>query len=79
MSAALEAWSNGVPFSTPIPVIIYPIIAYFCITGGLTATGMFVVQGKNTVLLQQIQTAFLASLLLGFGSIFTSIAIGIYL
>ncbi|CAO3646354.1 unnamed protein product [Cunninghamella blakesleeana] len=79
MSTALESWSAGVPFSSPIPVSLYPLVANLCITGGLTATGMFVVQSKNTLILQQFRTAFLASFLLGFGAIFTSIAIGIYL
>lgn len=36
-------------------------------------------QGKNTPLIQQLQTAMLASILLGFGAIFASNAAGVYL
>jgi hypothetical protein len=36
-------------------------------------------QGQKTPLLQQIQTALVASVLLGFGAIFASNAAGVYL
>ncbi|KAI8084444.1 uncharacterized protein BX664DRAFT_337005 [Halteromyces radiatus] len=74
----LDSWNTATPFSPPVPVALCPLLAYFCITGGLASSGLFVVQGKHTRLLNQFQTAFLAAILLGFGAIFTSISIGIF-
>ncbi|ORZ04282.1 hypothetical protein BCR42DRAFT_429392 [Absidia repens] len=77
-TTVLESWNTAAPFSSLIPVALYPLLAYFFITGGLASTGFFVVQGKQTHLASQFTIALLAAVLLGFGVIFTSISIGIY-
>ncbi|KAI8329798.1 hypothetical protein BC941DRAFT_441932 [Chlamydoabsidia padenii] len=77
-TSILESWNEASPYSPVVPVMAYPLLAYFFITGGLASTGLFVVQGKHTNISSQFQTAFFAAILLGFGAIFTSVSIGIY-
>ncbi|OAD67019.1 hypothetical protein PHYBLDRAFT_24833 [Phycomyces blakesleeanus NRRL 1555(-)] len=69
---------NSAPVTAPVPPILYPLLAYISLSAGLLATGMFVVQEKNTLLAKQVQTSLIAALFLGFGTIFTSISVGVY-
>ncbi|KAI7861709.1 hypothetical protein BDF14DRAFT_1886874 [Spinellus fusiger] len=75
---ALEEWTVAAPFSALVSPELYPLLAYISLSGGLLATGMYVVQGNKTSLREQLQMTLLAALLLGFGTIFTSISVGIY-
>ncbi|CAO3615769.1 unnamed protein product [Mucor hiemalis] len=75
----LEDWTAGTPINATIPVGAYPIVTLLTVAAGLFTAGTFVIQGKNTPLIQQLQTAMLASILLGFGAIFASNAAGVYL
>ncbi|KAG2226284.1 hypothetical protein INT45_005956 [Circinella minor] len=78
MSSALSDWKTATPFSAPIPPSVLPFLALFLLSAGLLYGGIFVVQGKNTSLFKQLSTSILASLFLGFGAIFTSVAVGVY-
>ncbi|KAI8060065.1 hypothetical protein BC940DRAFT_312898 [Gongronella butleri] len=77
MSSPLSIWQTASPFQPVLPVTIYPLIAYFCVTIGLAATGVFVVQGSRTHVAKQLQTALAASVLLAFGAVLTSVSIGL--
>ncbi|KAG2214714.1 hypothetical protein INT46_000933 [Mucor plumbeus] len=76
---ALDDWMAGSPISAPIPTFAYPVVTLVTIAAGLLAAGTFIIQGNKTPLLQQLQTATVASILLGFGTIFASNAAGVYL
>ncbi|ORY99897.1 hypothetical protein BCR43DRAFT_511053 [Syncephalastrum racemosum] len=76
--SAIELWQNATAIGAPVPPSLYPLLAYVSLSGGLLAAGVFVVQGKNTSVFQQFQTSILASLFLGFGAIFTTNAVGVY-
>ncbi|CDH59029.1 predicted protein [Lichtheimia corymbifera JMRC:FSU:9682] len=76
--SALDDWNAGKPLSAPIPTSLYPLLAYIFLSAGLFMGGMFVVQSKNTSLFKQLQTSLAASLFLGFGAVFTSISVGVY-
>ncbi|KAI9269881.1 hypothetical protein BY458DRAFT_533615 [Sporodiniella umbellata] len=78
MNTALEEWMSGTPISAPIPRSLYFLAAYATLSVGLFAAGNFMIQEKNTAILKQLQTAILASALLGFGAIFASNAAGVY-
>ncbi|KAI8370543.1 uncharacterized protein BYT42DRAFT_582794 [Radiomyces spectabilis] len=73
-----EDWIGATPLKAPIMPALYPLLAYICISSGLLISGIFAVQSKNTSLAKQLQTSLLASMFLGFGAIFTSISVGIY-
>ncbi|KAI8977974.1 hypothetical protein BDB01DRAFT_801533 [Pilobolus umbonatus] len=75
---ALEDWNQGVPVSTWIPVSTYSLFALFLLSSGLFTAGTFAIQSSKTPLSQQVQTALMASILLGFGTIFASNAAGVY-
>ncbi|KAI9004860.1 hypothetical protein CLU79DRAFT_782249 [Phycomyces nitens] len=76
--SGLEEWMNSAPVTAPVPPMLYPLLAYISLSGGLLATGMFVVQEKNTAIEKQVQTSVVAAFFLGLGTIFTSISVGIY-
>ncbi|KAI8887055.1 hypothetical protein K501DRAFT_212764 [Backusella circina FSU 941] len=77
--SALEEWLAGSPVSAPIPTVAFPVVTLLTVLSGLATAGTFIIQGQKTPLLQQIQTALVASFLLGFGAIFASNAAGVYL
>ncbi|KAI7897875.1 uncharacterized protein BX663DRAFT_444199, partial [Cokeromyces recurvatus] len=74
-----DDWMTGTPIRAPLPTSVYPIAALLTISAGFLTAGLFIIQGNKTPLLQQLKTAALASLLLGFGAIFASNAAGVYL
>ncbi|CEI90486.1 hypothetical protein G6F70_006921 [Rhizopus microsporus] len=76
---AMDDWISGTPITAPIPRSLYFLAAYFSITIGLFAAGTFIIQEKKTPIIQQLQSAIIASVLLGFGAIFASNAAGVYL
>ncbi|GAN01649.1 hypothetical protein MAM1_0010d01083 [Mucor ambiguus] len=76
---ALDDWMAGSPISAPIPTAAYPVVTLLTVSAGLLAAGTFIIQGNKTPLIQQLQTAIVASILLGFGAIFASNAAGVYL
>ncbi|KAI8148316.1 hypothetical protein BJV82DRAFT_663696 [Fennellomyces sp. T-0311] len=78
MSSALSDWNVATPVSAPIPPSVLPFLATALLGAGLLYGGIFVVQGKNTSLFKQLQTSIVASLFLGFGAIFTSVSVGVY-
>lgn len=75
----LDDWTAGTPIKATIPLSAYPIVTLVTVAAGLFTAGNFVIQSKNTPLVQQLQTAILASILLGFGAVFASNAAGVYL
>ncbi|CEP14427.1 hypothetical protein [Parasitella parasitica] len=76
---ALEDWMAGSPISAPIPAVAYPVVTLVTISAGILAAGSFIIQGNKTPITQQLQSAVIASTLLGFGAIFASNAAGVYL
>ncbi|KAI9340734.1 hypothetical protein BD770DRAFT_476510 [Pilaira anomala] len=76
---AYDEWMTATPISAPIPTSVYPMVTFITIAAGLFAAGRFAILDSKTALIQQIQAALLASVLLGFGSIFASNAAGLYL
>ncbi|KAI9495092.1 hypothetical protein BDB00DRAFT_815824 [Zychaea mexicana] len=78
MSSALSDFNAASPLSTPIPPSVFPFLALIFLSAGLLHGGIFVVQGKNTSLFIQFQTSVLASIFLGFGAVFTSVSVGVY-
>ncbi|EIE80146.1 hypothetical protein G6F46_007693 [Rhizopus delemar] len=75
----IDEWMSGSPISAPIPRSLYFLAAYITLSIGLFAAGSFVIQEKKTPVIQQFQSAVIASALLGFGIIFASNAAGVYL
>ncbi|KAG1458827.1 hypothetical protein G6F56_006302 [Rhizopus delemar] len=76
---AIDEWMSGTPITAPIPRSLYFLAAYVTLSIGLFAAGTFMIQEKKTPVLKQLQSAILASTLLGFGAIFASNAAGVYL
>ncbi|KAI9486981.1 MAG: hypothetical protein EXX96DRAFT_551404 [Benjaminiella poitrasii] len=76
---SFDDWMAGTPIRAPIPTSTYSIVALLAISAGFFTAGSFIIQGNKTPLFQQLKTAVLASLLLGFGAIFASNAAGLYL
>ncbi|KAI9312126.1 hypothetical protein BX666DRAFT_1989008 [Dichotomocladium elegans] len=77
--SALDAWNAGTALTAPVPTSLYPVLSCIFLVIGLVLAGSFVVQSKSTSLLKQVQTSLGASVFLGFGIIFTSISVGVYL
>ncbi|KAI9253424.1 hypothetical protein BDA99DRAFT_519730 [Phascolomyces articulosus] len=78
MSSALIDWKAASSLSAPIPPSVLPFLALAFLSAGLLYGGIFVVQGKNTSLFNQLSISILASLFLGFGAVFTSVSVGVY-
>ncbi|CAO3684690.1 unnamed protein product [Rhizopus stolonifer] len=76
---AIDEWMSGTPITAPIPRSLYFLAAYVTLSIGLFAAGTFMIQEKKTPVLKQLQSAILASVLMGFGAIFASNAAGVYL
>ncbi|OBZ83143.1 hypothetical protein A0J61_08809 [Choanephora cucurbitarum] len=76
---ALDDWTTGTPISATIPTSVYPVVTLVTLSAGVFTAGNFIIQDKKTPVTQQLQTAMIASLLLGFGAIFAANAAGLYL
>ncbi|KAJ0263060.1 Dolichyl-diphosphooligosaccharide-protein glycosyltransferase subunit OST5 [Hirschfeldia incana] len=71
------------PIASPIPVAMYPILSLFTLTIGLVITAFFFIyeatsSRKNRSLGKELATAAVASVFLGFGSLFLLLASGVY-
>ncbi|KAH8556822.1 hypothetical protein BGW37DRAFT_553067 [Umbelopsis sp. PMI_123] len=77
--SALDLWNEGSPVQAPIPPSLFPLVAYITVSIGLVATGAFAVQKRNTPILEQLTLAIPASLMLGVGTVFTFLSVGLYL
>ncbi|XP_010541066.1 PREDICTED: transmembrane protein 258-like [Tarenaya hassleriana] len=71
------------PIASPIPVTMYPTLAVFTLAIGLFITASFFIyeatsSRKNRSLGKELVTAAIASVFLGFGSLFLLLASGVY-
>ncbi|KAI8076674.1 uncharacterized protein B0P05DRAFT_545418 [Gilbertella persicaria] len=76
---ALDDWTAGTPIGALIPTSVYPAVTLLTVSTGVFAAGTFIIQGNKTPIVQQLQTAVVASVLLGVGTIFAANAAGLYL
>ncbi|KAG2179394.1 hypothetical protein INT44_006240 [Umbelopsis vinacea] len=76
--SALDLWKEGSPVSAPMPPSLFPIVAYITVSIGLVATGAFAVQKRNTPIMEQLTLAIPASIMLGIGTVFTFLSVGLY-
>ncbi|XP_052180550.1 uncharacterized protein LOC127793843 [Diospyros lotus] len=71
------------PISSPIPVAWYPTLSVFMLAIGLVLTASFFIyeattSRKNRKLAKELTTGAVASVFLGFGSLFLLLACGVY-
>ncbi|GMQ06123.1 hypothetical protein CsSME_00050830 [Camellia sinensis var. sinensis] len=71
------------PISSPVPDAWYPTLAVFMLAIGLVVTASFFIyeatsSRKNRCLAKELTTGAVASVFLGFGSLFLLIASGVY-
>nr|GLL21779.1 transmembrane protein 258 [Ipomoea trifida] len=71
------------PISSPVPVSMYPTLAFFMIAVGLVVTASFFIyeatsSRKNRSLAKELTTASVASIFMGFGSLFLLLASGVF-
>ncbi|XP_056853185.1 uncharacterized protein LOC130502414 [Raphanus sativus] len=71
------------PITSPIPVAMYPTLSVFTLAIGLIITAIFFIyeatsSTKNRSLAKELATAAVASVFLGFGSLFLLLASGVY-
>merc|ERR1712146_468105 len=71
------------PFSTPIPMAMYPVLALSLLVAGLIALAVFIVYevstwGPKRSLFTELAFAGAASALLGYGTFFLILNVGIY-
>ncbi|XP_018450168.1 uncharacterized protein LOC108821673 [Raphanus sativus] len=71
------------PIASPIPVAMYPTLSVFTLAIGLVITAFFFIyeatsSRKNRSLGMELTTAAVASVFLGFGSLFLLLASGVY-
>ncbi|KAH0894921.1 hypothetical protein HID58_057350, partial [Brassica napus] len=71
------------PIGSPIPVAIYPTLSVFTLAIGLVITAFFFIyeatsSRKNRSLGMELASATVASVFLGFGSLFLLLASGVY-
>ncbi|CAJ0648333.1 7209_t:CDS:2 [Entrophospora sp. SA101] len=76
--SALSDWQNATPYSAPFPQSTFPILAFLLLLSGFIVTSAFSVISSKTSLIKEFSTAIPASLLLGFGTLFLFMAVGIY-
>ncbi|KAF8108640.1 hypothetical protein N665_0106s0040 [Sinapis alba] len=74
---------NAKPIASPIPVAMYPTLSVFTLAIGLVTTAFFFIyeatsSRKNRSLGVELTTAAVASVFLGFGSLFLLLASGVY-
>ncbi|KAJ0251679.1 Dolichyl-diphosphooligosaccharide-protein glycosyltransferase subunit OST5 [Hirschfeldia incana] len=73
----------GTPIASPIAVAMYPTLSVFTLTIGLFITAFFFIyeatsSRKNRSLGVELATSAVASVFLGFGSLFLLLASGVY-
>ncbi|XP_073043986.1 uncharacterized protein [Primulina eburnea] len=71
------------PISSPVPDAWYPTLAVFMLTIGLVVTASFFIyeatsSRKNRSLAKELTTGAVASVFLGFGSLFLLLSSGVY-
>ncbi|EYU28407.1 hypothetical protein ABFS82_12G122000 [Erythranthe guttata] len=71
------------PISSPVPDVWYPTLAVFMLVIGLVITASFFIyeatsSKKNRSLAKELITGAVASVFLGFGSLFLLLSSGIY-
>ncbi|KAL7133171.1 hypothetical protein ABFS83_12G122200 [Erythranthe nasuta] len=71
------------PISSPVPDVWYPTLAVFMLVIGLVITASFFIyeatsSRKNRSLAKELITGAVASVFLGFGSLFLLLSSGIY-
>nr|XP_017228818.1 PREDICTED: transmembrane protein 258-like [Daucus carota subsp. sativus] len=71
------------PISSPVPVVWYPTLAVFMLAIGLIVTASFFIyeatsSKRNRSLAKELTTGAVASVFLGFGSLFLLLASGVY-
>ncbi|KAI4335296.1 hypothetical protein L6164_013957 [Bauhinia variegata] len=71
------------PIGSPIPDSLYPTLSVFLLAIGLIVTASFFIyeatsSRKNRSLVKELTTGAVASVFLGFGSLFLLIASGVY-
>ncbi|KZV54140.1 transmembrane protein 258 [Dorcoceras hygrometricum] len=71
------------PISSPVPVAWYPTLAIFMLAIGLVVTASFFIyeatsSRKNRSLAKELTTGAVASVFLGFGSLFLLLSSGVY-
>ncbi|WVZ79688.1 hypothetical protein U9M48_027253 [Paspalum notatum var. saurae] len=77
-------WSQAAkPISSPVPVEWYPTLAVVMVSVGLMLTASFFIyeatsSRRSRSLTKEIATASVASVFLGFGSLFVLLASGVY-
>ncbi|KAF9916689.1 hypothetical protein BX616_003113 [Lobosporangium transversale] len=72
-----EAWSAGTPFAPPLPVSVHPPLAMLTLSVGLLFAAKFGVAQKPS-LVHDLATTIPSALLLGFGTVFLFLAVGLY-
>ncbi|KAG6779953.1 transmembrane protein 258-like [Populus alba x Populus x berolinensis] len=75
--------SKAAAISSPVPVAWYPTLAVFMLAIGLIVTASFFIyeatsSRRNRSLAKELTTGAIASLFLGFGSLFLLLASGVY-
>ncbi|XP_019235807.1 PREDICTED: transmembrane protein 258-like [Nicotiana attenuata] len=71
------------PISSPVPESLYPTLALFMLAVGLVVTASFFIyeatsSRKNRSLAKELTSGAVASVFLGFGSLFLLLASGVY-
>ncbi|KAJ0941758.1 putative oligosaccharyltransferase complex subunit [Helianthus annuus] len=71
------------PISSPVPIAYYPSLAVLLLAVGLIITASFFIyeatsSRKNRSLAKELVTGAVASVFLGFGSLFLLLASGVY-
>ncbi|KAF5812513.1 putative oligosaccharyltransferase complex subunit [Helianthus annuus] len=71
------------PISSPVPIAYYPSLAVLLLAVGLVITASFFIyeatsSRKNRSLAKELVTGAVASVFLGFGSLFLLLASGVY-
>ncbi|XP_058073976.1 uncharacterized protein LOC131222794 [Magnolia sinica] len=71
------------PITSPVPDVWYPTLAFLLIASGLAVTAMFFIyeatsSRRNRSMSKELTTGAVASIFLGFGSLFLLLATGVY-
>ncbi|KAG6511723.1 transmembrane protein 258-like [Zingiber officinale] len=71
------------PVTSPIPIHLYPMLSALLLVVGLLVTAFFFIyeattSTRNRCLAKELVTAAVASVFLGFGSLFLLLATGVY-
>ncbi|XP_047312218.1 transmembrane protein 258-like [Impatiens glandulifera] len=74
---------SGKPISSPIQAIWYPTLSFSMLSIGLALTAFFFIyeattSRKNRSLAMELTTGTIASIFLGFGSLFLLLTCGVY-